>query len=248
MAYIKTGGLSLALALAAGGALPAAAKPKAEAAAIPAVPAIRYLPAENRHVRISVDQVVPAGSPGFLPKDKNWLQLRVTITNKSASTIAFSELRERQMSGVVLQAATSSVDLSKPPSMTGTVGRNMGMAGAGAAAGMMLAPPIALAAGVANMFRGTLGMDKKQKRNRLIDQTILRATPLAPGTAASGWAYVPAIQDQTGLIAFYSVDGRLDSLAVHREGFAPPPVVAPPEPAVERAAPIRRKAAPRRKR
>ncbi|HEU0134285.1 MAG TPA: hypothetical protein VFR28_05640, partial [Allosphingosinicella sp.] len=72
-----------------------AKEPKKEPAAAVAGPVIAYSAAENRHIRVTVDQVIAANSKEYLPKDKHWLQLRVLIANKGSGTLAFSGLRER---------------------------------------------------------------------------------------------------------------------------------------------------------
>lgn len=219
-------------------------QPSVEAAPAP----IAYSPAENRHIRVTVDQVIAANSKEYLPKDKHWLQLRVLIANKGSGTMAFSGLRQRMTDGTVMDAAVASSDVTKPPNMTGSLGKQMGIGTAAAAAGWFIAPPLMLVGSLAGAFKGTLGMDKKANRQRLIDQTILKATPIAPATSISGWAYVPALQNHNGLIVFYSVDGRLESIALQRMGVPGPvmPVVAAPEQPAAAPAP-RKPARPRRR-
>jgi hypothetical protein len=195
---------------------------------------VRYAPAENRNIRVSVDQVVLAGSKEYLPKDKHWLQLRVMLTNKGSGTLSFSGLRERLPDGTVLDAATSSADVNKPPSMAGMYGKQFGIGTAAMAAGYLVAPPLALIGSVAGGFGTMLGLDKGQKRQRQINETILKATPIAPGTSVAAWAYVPALKEHNGLIVFYSLDGKLESLPIQRLGHAAPiPVASAAAPAEE---------------
>lgn len=222
-------GLVLSTALACGPGL--AKERKNEPGAVETGPPIAYTAAENRHIRVTVDQVVAANSKEYLPKDKHWLQLRVLIANKGSGTMAFSGLRERMADGTVVDAAVASSDVTKPPNMTGSLGKQMGIGTAAAAAGWFIAPPLMLVGSLAGAFKGTLGMDKKANRQRMIDQTILKPTPIAPATSISGWAYVPALQNHNGLIVFYSLDGRLESIALQRLGVPGPvmPVATAPE-------------------
>jgi hypothetical protein len=216
--------VAVSLPLSAAPAMPkAAAQPATAVADAP----VSYVAAENREIRIVVDEVIAAGTKAYLPKDKNWLQIHVTITNKGAGTLSFSDIRERLPNGTVVAAATSLADLNKPPSMTGMVGRQMGLGTAGAAAGMFLVPPLAIAAGLATVFGGALGFDKRQKKNARLQKSILQPSPIAPGTAVAGWVYVPALRDHTGLIAFYMGAAGVQSLPIWRAGYEPPPPPAP---------------------
>ena len=230
---------------------PAVAKDKEDQVAAPAEPLVTDAPAEDGNIRIVVDEVIAPGAPGYLPKNKNWLQLHVTITNKGSSIIGFTDLRERLSNGTVVEPAKSIAELKKPPNFTGSAGKQLGLGTAGHMAGMFIAPPLALAAGVASLFGNTLGLDKKAKRDAKLQRSMLNATPIAPGTSVAGAVYLPALRDHNGLIAFYSADEKLRSLALQRtDAAAPPPppaaMAAPaPAPAPAAAQPAR-KAAVRR--
>lgn len=40
-----------------------------------------YATAENRDIRFAVDEVLIHGQKGYLPKDKNWVQIHIVATN-----------------------------------------------------------------------------------------------------------------------------------------------------------------------
>jgi hypothetical protein len=245
---LNLAGRSLAASLAVAMSFPqiAAGKPK-EAAGIQASEAVpSYAVAEDRNIRISVDEVLMAGMPGYLPKDKNWLQLHVTVTNKSSAMAGFTDLRQRMTNGTVIEPARVYTELNKPPTYTGMVGKQVAIGGAAQMAAMFIAPPLMLVGSVATLFGGTLGLDKRQKKNARLQKSMLSATPIAPGTSVTGSVYVPALQDHNGLVVFYSDNGGTKSLTLQRIG-APAPIVLPP-PAAEAPVAARPPVAPPRKR
>lgn len=195
---------------------PAIADPKA-----PARPseAISYTPSSDRDVRVSVTSVVMPGKKGYLPKDRNWLQLHVSVSNIGKRPIEFINIRERLSSGTVVASATSSFELAKPPSTGATVGKTLGIGVAAQAAGMFIFPPAAILVNAIGLTG--LGHESWQKRMKRIDAGILNTQTIAPNTGAEGDVYVPALHDHTGLIVFYTRDGRSETLTLSRQANPP---------------------------
>jgi len=175
-----------------------------------------YTPAQDRNLRITVDEVRLRGSAGYLPKDPNWVQLRLTVANVGSRMVQFGNVRTRLENGTVLASAVGSSDLAKPPSVGGTMGRTLGLGVAGQVAGTMIFPPLALLANGASLLGMTGGMNSWKKRTERIDAGLLHAQELAPGTRISGDVYIPAVRGQTALIAFYAIEGRSQSLTIQR--------------------------------
>lgn len=175
-----------------------------------------YAPAADRHVRVVINRVSMKGDDGFLPTDPNWLQIHATISNIGTQTFSISTIKEKLADGTVLASAASILELSKPPSMVGSVARMGGMSAAGTMVGMVLFPPAAIVAGLAAIFAGARSGDRKRDAQQRLQQEALKPGGIAPGTSVSGLVFVPAVSGQTGLIAFYSVGATESSLTIPR--------------------------------
>ena len=175
-----------------------------------------YGSASNRDLRVTVDQVILAGAPDFIPSDPNWLQLRVTIANAGGRTINLTQVQEQLEGGAVLQSAQSADELIKPPNLVQEGLLNTGIGAAGMAAGMFLFPPAALIGGAILAFRPMFEGDRVGRMAERLNRESLRTGPVAPGSTVSGWIFVPAVRGQTGLIVFYEAGGGAESLVVPR--------------------------------
>jgi hypothetical protein len=170
----------------------------------------------NRDVRASVDQVIMAGQPGFIPSDPNWLQLRFTVSNVGSRTVSLTRVQEQLEGGMVLDAAQGAGELIKPPNLVREGLITTGVGTAGMVAGVFLFPPAALVGGALIAFRPMFEGDRVGRMAERLSREGLRVGPIAPGTAAQGWVFVPAVRGQTGLIVFYDVGGSSESLAIPR--------------------------------
>ncbi|MDF7774283.1 hypothetical protein P1X14_03395 [Sphingomonas sp. AOB5] len=177
-----------------------------------------YAPASDRSIRVSVDQVLMQGQRGYLPKDRNWLQLQLTVTNVGRQTIQLSDVRARLNNGVVIAAAGTGHELAAAPSFGGTAAKSLGIGVAGQVAGSLIFPPLALVAGGIGLANMLGGHESWRKRLQRIEGSLLRAQAIAPGTSVTGNVYVPAVRGQTALIVFYVAGGRSQSLVVARTG------------------------------
>lgn len=188
--------------------------PKAPTAV--ALETFAYDAVSDRDVRISVDQVIMAGQPGFIPSDPNWLQLRFTVSNVGSRTVSLTRVQEQLEGGIVLDAAQGAGELIKPPNLVREGLITTGVGTAGMVAGMFLFPPAALIGGALLAFRPMFEGDRVGRIAGLLSREGLRVGPVAPGTAVQGWVFVPAVSGQTGLIVFYEVGGSSESLAIPR--------------------------------
>lgn len=181
-----------------------------------ALESFSYEAPRNRDLQISVDEVVIAGEPGFIPSDPNWLQIRMTVTNVSGRTVTLTRVQEQLEGGVVLSAAQSAEDLIEPPNLVREGLITTGVGAAGMAVGALLFPPAALVSGALIVFRPMFEGDRVGRLTERLSRESLRLGPLAPGTATQGWVFVPAVRGQTALIVFYEVGGSSESVIVPR--------------------------------
>lgn len=175
-----------------------------------------YGAVSNPDVRVSIDEVVIAGQPGFIPSDPNWLQIRMTVSNVGSRTVNLTKVQEQLEGGVVLNAAQGAGELIKPPNLVREGLITTGVGTAGMVAGMFLFPPAALIGGALIAFRPMFEGDRVGRMAERLSRESLRVGPIAPGTSAQGWVFVPAVRGQTGLIVFYEVGGSSESLAIPR--------------------------------
>ncbi len=175
-----------------------------------------YEAAASRYVRVSVDEVIMAGQPGFIPSDPNWLQIRMTVSNVGARTVSLTRVQEQIEGGIVLDAAQGAAELIKPPNLVREGLLTAGVGTAGMVAGMFLFPPAAIIGGALVAFRPLFEGDRMGRMAERLSRESLRVGPIAPGTATQGWVFVPAVRGQTGLIVFYEVGGSAESLAIPR--------------------------------
>lgn len=175
-----------------------------------------YGDASDRNVRIVVEQVVMAGQEGFIPSDPNWLQIQMTVTNRGSRTIDLTRIQEQVEGGVVFPAAQGASELMKPPNLVRETLVNTGIGAAGMAAGYLLFPPAALLGGAVILFRPMFEGDRVGRMAERLNRESLRIGPIAPGTAARGWVFVPAVRGQTGLILVYDVNGSAESVTIAR--------------------------------
>lgn len=181
-----------------------------------ALEAFSYEAASSRDVRVSVDQVVIAGQPGFIPSDPNWLQIRMTVSNVGSRTVSLTKVQEQLEGGVVLNAAQGAGELIKPPNLVREGLITTGVGTAGMIVGSFLFPPAAIIGGALIAFRPMFEGDRVGRMAERLSRESLRVGPIAPGTSAQGWIFVPAVRGQTGLIVFYEVGGSSESLAIPR--------------------------------
>jgi hypothetical protein len=204
---------SLLAGCASGGAVGSASKAKSGSAA---VERFAYKEASDKQVRATVVRALTYEDEGFLPKDRNWIQIELTVANIGKRPVQFADVKTRVTDGTVIASAQAAQELAKPPSMAGTAAKSVGLGAAGHMAGMLLFPPLALAASAASLFTMFGGTESWGKRLEKIQRSALSPQTLAPGTSASGTVYVPAVKGQNALLLFYSVDGRSDVLTITR--------------------------------
>jgi hypothetical protein len=188
---------------------PASAKPK--------IPHPSYQTARDRNIEVEVSEVLMAGDKDYLPKDRNWVQLHLLVRNRRNDVVTLSEIKARQAGGVALASATVSTQLAKPPDLGKTIGKGAGLAAAGQVAGYIIFPPLALvgsAAGLVSVIGGNGSWRKRMERIERIDETMLKASDIAPDTATEGTIYIPATVTQSALIVMYRVGGRSQSLSL----------------------------------
>ncbi|MEJ7925775.1 hypothetical protein WG908_03280 [Sphingobium sp. AN641] len=186
--------------------IPASAKPK--------IPHPSYQPARDRNIEVEVSEVLMTGDKGYLPKDRNWVQLRLLVRNRRNDVVTLSEIKARQASGVALASATVSTQLAKPPDLGKTIGKGAGLAAAGQVAGYLIFPPLALVGSAAGLVSVIGGNGSWRKRMERIDETMLNAGDIAPDTATEGTIYIPATVTQSALIVMYRVGGRSQTLSI----------------------------------
>jgi hypothetical protein len=187
-----------------------------QAPAAIALETFAYDAVSDRDVRVSVDQVILAGQPGFIPSDPNWLQLRFTVSNVGGRTVSLTRVQEQLEGGIVPDAAQGAGELIKPPNLVREGLITTGVGTAGMVAGMFLFPPAALVGGALIAFRPMFDGYRVGRMAERLWRESLRVGPIAPGTAVQGWVFVPAVRGQTGLIVFYDVGGSSESLAIPR--------------------------------
>jgi hypothetical protein len=190
--------------------------PGTRPAAAPVPPeTFTYKTASDRSLRASVEGVTFVGDPEFLPTDPNWLQIRVKLENVGPHAIKLTQVKARLADGTTVASATSMAQIMKPPSMLNSQMSTIGLGAGGMALGMIF-PPAAIASGVAIIVGPALMRDRVQKKATLFSQQALRVEAIAPGTANAGDVFVPAVKGQTGLIVFYELDGRTQTLVIQR--------------------------------
>lgn len=175
-----------------------------------------YQPATDRTVRVTVDSVTLKGGKGFLPRDPNWLQVHLTVTNLSRQAITYSDVKAKREDGTVIAASISSFDVAKPPSVAKSVGTSMGIMGAGMMASYLLFPPAGLIAGGASVFVPMMDQNRASNTAEEIQRSALGPQVIAEGTSAAGIVFVPAVRGQTALIVFYNAGGSTRTLTVPR--------------------------------
>lgn len=175
-----------------------------------------YEAVSSRDLRVAVDQVIMAGQPGFIPSDPNWLQIRMSVSNVGSRTVSLTRVQEQIDGGIVLDAAQGAAELVKPPNLVREGLLTAGVGTAGMVAGMFLFPPAALIGGALIAFRPMFEGDRIGRMAERLSRESLRVGPIAPGTSAQGWVFVPAVRGQTGLIVFYEVGGSSESVAIPR--------------------------------
>jgi hypothetical protein len=180
---------------------------------------VSYETSADKNIRVSVADIVTSNNKSFLPKDKNWLQLRVNVANTSGRPVSLDEVKVKLANGTVISAATAATDLAKAPTVTGTVAKSGGIMAAGQIAGYMVFPPLALVASGVALFSLLGGHESWRSRQKKIEASLLERQTIAPGTSVEGLVFVPALRDQTALIVFYTAD-RVRTLTVPRHsGF-----------------------------
>lgn len=175
-----------------------------------------YAPAADRNVRVVINRATVRGEDGFIPKDPNWLQLHVTMTNIGRRPVTLTAVQEQVNGGVVLSWAMSSADIQKTPNIGRSAAKTIGIGAAGSLAGTFIFPPLAV---VGALLRGKSMMGGTKNSLRVqndFSATALRASTIVPGTSMSGNVFVPAVRGQTGLIVLYSVGAQQQSLVVPR--------------------------------
>lgn len=130
--------------------------------------------------------------------------------------VTLGDVKAKLSDNSVVASAQSPTDLAKPPSIASEAGKSVGIGVAGTLAGAMLFPPLALVASAFSLVSSVGGSDRWSKRLERIRASTLRTESVAPGTSTSGYVYVPALTNQTGLIAFYTVAGNVESLTLNR--------------------------------
>jgi hypothetical protein len=189
--------------------------PSKKAADTP-VETFAYQQASDRALSVKVTQTLTFRDKDFLPNDRNWLQMELSVANVGKRPVQITDVRAKLAGGEVIASAANISDLAKPPSLTGQTAKSMGINAAGQMAGMMLFPPLALIAGTAGLFSSFGGADRLGKKMKTIEGRSLQKQSLAPGTSASGLVFVPAVRGQTALMLFYTVDGRTEVVTVPR--------------------------------
>lgn len=184
------------------------------ALAKPSIPHPSYQTTRDRNIEVEVSDVFMSGDKGYLPKDRNWVQLHLLIRNRRNDVVTLSEVKSRQTNGVAHASATLPTQLAKPPDIGKTVGKSAGLMVAGQVAGYMIFPPLALvgsAAGLASLIGGHGSWRKQMER---IDETMLKAGDIAADTATEGFIYIPATVAQSALLVMYRVGGRNQTLSI----------------------------------
>ena len=173
--------------------------------------AFAYRAATDGRVRVDVESVTLKGESGFIPTDRNWLQVNIRITNKSGRMIEVSEVGERLVDGTVIKAAKSAEDLVKPPLI-----KDMAVSSGLTVGTMMFFPPMAVAGAIAGVAYPLYSANKSGRLMERLNQEGLHQGPIAPGTSTTGLIFLPAVKDQAGLILFYEVDGKKQSIVIER--------------------------------
>jgi len=74
-----------------------------------------YAPATDRSVRVTVERALTYQDDGFLPKDRNWIQVELSVANVGARPVQITDVRARFADGAVLATAQTPTELAKPP-------------------------------------------------------------------------------------------------------------------------------------
>lgn len=205
VARVTSWGIAIVAALIAAPS-PALAKPR--------IPHSGYQASRDRNIEVEVGEVLMSGDKGYLPKDRNWVQLHLLVRNRRNDVVTLSEVKSRQSNGVAYSSTTLPTQLAKPPDIGKTVGKSAGLMVAGQVAGYMIFPPLALvgsAAGLVSMIEGHGSWRKQMER---IDETMLKTGDIAPDTATEGFIYIPATVTQSALVVMYRVGGRSQTLSI----------------------------------
>jgi hypothetical protein len=174
-----------------------------------------YRPAADRDINVSIDKVVTAGSPDFLPGDPSWLQLEMRIANVGSHTIKITDVREKLSDGTAVAGPTHTSELLKQPNMAKSTMTTIGVGAASMVAGMFFMP-LALIGGAAIALSPSMSADGMEKKLDAINHAAMQNATLAAGTSEKGDVFLPAVAGQTGVIVFYEVDGATRTLTVER--------------------------------
>ncbi len=179
-----------------------------------------YTGASDKSVKVSVVKVVYANNKDeFLPNNPNWAQFTVSFENIGKPMVSLDSVKVKQNSGVLLNSASSTIQLAKAPDAMAEVGKSTGIIAAGQFAGAFIFPPLALVSGALAMFGLGDGTKKWSKRMEAIDASALSTGAVPPQSLVNGNIYLPAVQDQKELVFLYSIDGKARQLTVPVSGY-----------------------------
>jgi hypothetical protein len=178
-----------------------------------------YEGASNKHVSVIVSSVTYAHKKDdYLPKDPNWAQVSLRVSNIGNAVISIDSVKSKQNSGNLLASAESVVQLAEPPDTMGEVAKSSGIAVAGHLAGMFIFPPLAILGGIGSVFGLSGGQKKWKKQMEKITASGLRTGMIPPDSSVEGNIYIPASIDQQALVVLYTVSGNAKTLTIPVSG------------------------------
>ncbi len=179
-----------------------------------------YTGAKDKNVTVSVGKVVYADNKEeFLPNDPNWAQMTITFENTGKSMVTLDSIKVKQNSGMLLNSASSTIQLAKAPDVVGDTNKATGIMAAGQFAGAFIFPPLALVSSALAMFGLGNSSKKWEKRMAAVEASALVTGSVPSKSMISGNVYLPAVADQKELVFLYTMNGKPLQLAVPVSGY-----------------------------
>lgn len=175
-----------------------------------------YLPASDRNIRVTVNNVVLRGDPDYIPRANNWLQINLTIANVSRRTLTVGSVQGRLASGTLFGSAREYNNILREPTVSQIMTSGVAEGAGTAAAGLFLFPMAGLIAGAGSMVADIFTARRREQRYQRYQESVLTLGPIAPGTNLSGNVYLPALRGQDGIFVFYVLGGSDESLEIRR--------------------------------
>lgn len=165
-------------------------------------PSFSYASASDGVLRVNVESVTFHGDAGFVPADRNWIQLRLIVRNEGREPVMLSSIRGRLPDGTIFASAHSIAETQKPPNIARDAAVTGGVMAAGHMAGMFLFPWAGVLTGVAIQGADVV---RQGRRNERLDgrgrDLVIGQIP--PNSQLVGNVYLPALKDQSEVLVSY---------------------------------------------